>query len=219
MKRLLAFLLAVVLVMGSGLTAYATGADGTVSGGDYWGSVSGDEAFDNLNDKLGQRIQAGQIGQVDVCIGAALFMESPVTFMVELTDPWGQAQRGEIVLGAESASGKEAQEGRVSFGQLVEGQYTLKVTAKGFATYTQTISVQNRAYAVNLMTGFLGGVNYAQGTMHPGVLLVGDVNGDGRLDAADRAALRCWCCGTCYGFKRRRRGGSGRSGIFRKGIQ
>ena len=189
MKRLLAFLLAVVLVMGSGLTAYATGADGTVSGGDYWGSVSGDEAFDNLNDKLGQRIQAGQIGQVDVCIGAALFMESPVTFMVELTDPWGQAQRGEIVLGAESASGKEAQEGRVSFGQLVEGQYTLKVTAKGFATYTQTISVQNRAYAVNLMTGFLGGVNYAQGTMHPGVLLVGDVNGDGRLDAADRAAL------------------------------
>lgn len=30
MKRLLAFLLAVVLVMGSGLTAYATGADGTV---------------------------------------------------------------------------------------------------------------------------------------------------------------------------------------------
>ena len=120
MKRLLAFLLAVVLVMGSGLTAYATGADGTVSGGDYWGSVSGDEAFDNLNDKLGQRIQAGQIGQVDVCIGAALFMESPVTFMVELTDPWGQAQRGEIVLGAESASGKEAQEGRVSFGQLVE---------------------------------------------------------------------------------------------------
>lgn len=189
MKRLLAFLLAVVLVMGSGLTAYATGADGTVSGGDYWGSVSGDEAFDNLNDKLGQRIQAGQIGQVDVCIGAALFMESPVTFTVELTDPWGQAQRGEIVLGAESASGKEAQEGRVSFGQLVEGQYTLKVTAKGFATYTQTISVQNRAYAVNLMTGFLGGVNYAQGTMHPGVLLVGDVNGDGRLDAADRAAL------------------------------
>lgn len=187
MKRVLAFLLVIVLAMGSGLTAYATGTGGTVSGTDATGTdgtVSGADAYDALNKKLGQRIQAGQIGQVDVCIGAALILDSPVAFQVELTDPAGQALKGEIVLGAD-----DALERRASFSGLAEGQYTLTVTAKGFATYTQSIAVKNKAYAVNLMTGFLGGVNYAQGTMHPGVLLLGDVNGDGRMDAADRTAL------------------------------
>ncbi len=187
MKRVLAFLLVIVLAMGSGLTAYATGTGGTVSGTDATGTdgtVSEADAYDALNKKLGQRIQAGQIGQVDVCIGAALILDSPVAFQVELTDPAGQALKGEIVLGAD-----DALERRASFSGLAEGQYTLTVTAKGFATYTQSIAVKNKAYAVNLMTGFLGGVNYAQGTMHPGVLLLGDVNGDGRMDAADRTAL------------------------------
>ncbi len=188
MKRLLAFLLAAILVLGSGTTAYATGIGGAVSGGDNLGSVSGDNALYDMDQMLIPRIQ-GPVGQVDVCIGAALILKSPVTFAVELTDPWGQAMRGEIVLGADDAQGSGTRESRVSFGQLAEGDYTLSVTAKGFATYTQTISVKNRAYAVHLMTGFLGGVNYAQGAMHPGVLLVGDVNGDGRMDAADRAAL------------------------------
>lgn len=188
MKRLLAFLLAAVLVLGCGQTAYATESGDTVSGGDSQGAVSGDAAFYDTENGQEQRIQ-GQIGQVDVCIGAALILKSPVTFSVELTDPWDQVMRGEIVLGADDTRERTTQASRVSFSQLAEGQYTLTVTAKGFATYTQTISVGNRAYAVNLMTGFLGGVNYAQGAMHPGVLLVGDVNGDGRMDAADRDAL------------------------------
>ncbi len=189
MKRLLAFLLAAVLALGCGQTAYATGIRDTVSGGDNLGSVSGDDAFYDMDSRLSPRLQAGQIGQVDVCIGAALILESPVTFAVELTDPWGQAMRGEIVLGADDAREGTGQKSRVSFSQLAEGQYTLRVTARGFATYTQTISVKDKAYAVNLMTGFLGGVNYAQGAMHPGVLLLGDVNGDGRMDEADRDAL------------------------------
>lgn len=189
MKRLLAFLLVIVLALSFDLTAFAAGTDGTVSGGNNQGAASGQDAFGAMNDKTGQRILAGQTGQVDVCIGAALILESPVVFSVELADPMGQVLRGEIVLEADDAQADDAREGRVSFSQLAEGQYTLTVTAKGFATYTQTVSVNNKAYAVNLMTGFLGGVNYARGTMHPGVLLLGDVNGDGIMDAADRAAL------------------------------
>lgn len=188
MKRLLAFLLAAMLALGSGMTAYATGIGDTVSGGDNLGSVSGDDAFYGMENLKSPRIQ-GPVGQVDVCVGAALILESPVTFAVELTDPRGQAMRGEIVLGADNAREAGARESRVSFSQLAEGEYTLTVKARGFATYSQTISVENRAYAVHLMTGFLGGVNYARGAMHPGVLLAGDVNGDGKMDAADRDAL------------------------------
>ena len=188
MKRLLAFLLAAMLALGSGMTAYATGIGDTVSGGDNLGSVSGDDAFYGMENLKSPRIQ-GPVGQVDVCVGAALILESPVTFAVELTDPRGQSMRGEIVLGADNTREAGARESRVSFSQLAEGEYTLTVKARGFATYSQTISVENRAYAVHLMTGFLGGVNYARGAMHPGVLLAGDVNGDGKMDAADRDAL------------------------------
>lgn len=188
MRRLWAFLLAAALVLGSGMTAYATGMGDTVSGGDNLGAVSGDDALYDVENTMSPRIQ-GPVGQVDVCVGAALILESPVTFAVELTDPWGQAMKGEIVLGADDAQGDAPRESRVSFSHLAQGQYTLAVTAKGFAAYTQNISVENRAYAVHLMTGFLGGVNYARGAMHPGVLLAGDVNGDGRVDAADRDAL------------------------------
>ena len=86
MKRLLAFLLVIVLALSFDLTAFAAGTDGTVSGGNNQGAASGQDAFGAMNDKTGQRILAGQTGQVDVCIGAALILESPVVFSVELAD-------------------------------------------------------------------------------------------------------------------------------------
>ncbi|MFR3493773.1 MAG: hypothetical protein ACLTTJ_08170 [Blautia sp.] len=53
------------------------------------------------------------------------------------------------------------------------------MAAPGFTTYTQTIEVNNKSYAVNLMTGFVEGYTYEEGIIIPGVLLIGDVTGDG----------------------------------------
>ena len=171
MKRVLAFLLAAVLALGLGETAYAAGTDvpGVIKEETQPGKGVG---------------RSTQTGQVEVSIGAALVLESPVTFTVTLANAQNQSQTEEITLG-----GSGAGESRASFSHLAQGQYTLTVTAKGFAAYSQTISVENKAYAIHLLTGFLDGVNYAAGTMHPGVLVVGDVNGDGRADSADRTAL------------------------------
>jgi hypothetical protein len=63
------------------------------------------------------------------------------------------------------------------------------VAAPGFATYTQTIEVNSKSYAVNLMTGFVEGYTYEEGAYHPGVLLIGDVTGDGVIDDTDRSVL------------------------------
>lgn len=157
MKRILAFLMTAVLMFSAGLPAYAL---------------------------EGRQTASGQTGQVDVVIGAALILKSPVTFSVELKDAGGKSQTGEIVIGGDSL-----QENRVSFAHLAEGKYTLTVKAEGFAVYSQVISVENKAYAVNLMTGFADRIDYTEGTMHPGVLLIGDVNGDGRINETDRTAL------------------------------
>ena len=186
MKRTLAFLMAAMLALSTGLMTYATETDETptVSGSDIAKTVSGSDALAAARRELEQRLIAGKTGQVDVSIGAAMILKSPVAFSVELRGPQNESMTGEIVIG-----GDGAEKARACFKGLAEGQYVLTVSAKGYATYSQTISVEKRAYSVNLMTGFVEGINYVSGTMHPGVLLIGDVNGDGITDEADRTAL------------------------------
>ncbi len=195
MKRTLVFILAAVLALSSVYTVNATETDasGIVRQEESQPhqrndqsalTVSGGDAAMEVESELTPEITPGQTGQVDVIIGDALILESPVTFTVELTDPESRTMTEEIVLG-----GDTAKQSRVSFNRLSKGQYFLKVTAKGFATYYQTISVEGNACAVKLMTGFLSGINYVAGVMHSGVLLIGDVNGDGSTDSRDRTML------------------------------
>lgn len=136
-------------------------------------------------DWLVRRDQAQGVGQVDVSIGAALVLGQNVDFTVELTDS-GDVVVGKGIVTLEANSSRES---RICFEGLADGEYTLRVSAKGFAAYKQKIVLAGRAYAVNLTTGFLGGVNYAAGASHPGVLQIGDVTGDGRADDADKTAL------------------------------
>ena len=128
------------------------------------------------------QVPTGPVGQVDVSIGAALVLERTVTFDIRLTGPKTGTET--ITIGSDSV-----EESRIHFAELPDGEYVLTVSAPGFATYTQTILVEGKAYHVSLMTGFLGGIPYEAGLAHPGVLVIGDVNGDGKADAADKEAL------------------------------
>ena len=123
-------------------------------------------------------------GQIDVSIAAALVLEKTVGFTINLTTPSGEGRQETLELGNGSR-----EESRVTFEGLSNGQYTLTVSAEGFATYTQVISVEGKGYAINLATGFLGGIDYVVGLAHPGVLVIGDVNGDGEANDTDRTAL------------------------------
>ena len=135
-------------------------------------------------------IENKNIGQVDVIIEAALDLEKPVKFAVNLS---GASQNSLSDTGQSKTitiGGEEPENGKVTFEELQDGEYTLMVTAPGFAVYSQNITVEKKAYAVKLMTGFLAGMNdYKEGSAHPGVLLIGDVNGDGRVDATDKTML------------------------------
>lgn len=182
MKRILALLLAAVLTVSSGLTAYA--AENSSSAAQEEEKKPGKGKSSGRENSLEQRLAAGQTGQVDVSIGAAMILESPVEFRVELKDAQNKSSVGTITLG-----GNGFDNSRVSFEGLAAGQYTLTVSAEGFAAWTQNLTVEDRACAVNLTTGFLGKMNYAEGGLHPGVLLIGDVNGDGKTDEEDRTAL------------------------------
>ncbi len=123
------------------------------------------------------------IGQVDVAIAAALVLDREVDFTVTLTDEQGSSQSDTIILGGATADCK------ASFSGLAAGAYRLKVTGEGFADYTQTLNVEEKGYLVNLTTGFLAGYPYTEGGLHPGVLLIGDVDRDGDIDDEDKTKL------------------------------
>ncbi len=120
---------------------------------------------------------AAPTGQVNVSIIPALAMTGSVDFNAELS---GSSQT--ITLDGNSDGGE------ASFTNLAQGEYTLRVTADGFADYVQTVNVGSQAANIKLMTGFAEGIDYQRGA-HPGTLLIGDVNNDGRVDGKDRQQL------------------------------
>ena len=124
-------------------------------------------------------------GQVDVTIGAALVLKKPVDFTVNLRDASQNSRTATVTIGGEVSESSKA-----TFEKLQDGEYTLEVKAPGFATYSQSITVENKAYAIKLTTGFVGSMkNYEENSAHPGVLLIGDVDGNGQANADDKAAL------------------------------
>ena len=152
----------------------------SVSGGN-----AGKPASLSANDVEEEWQAEGDLGQVDVTIGAAVILRKSVTFNVSLTNTRTKTSVDQPLI-LDAADGTEK---RVRFERLAPGDYTLTVKAPGFAEYSQDIYVDQKAYTVVLLTGFLGGMTYEEGAAHPGVLRIGDVNGDGKADQADRERL------------------------------
>lgn len=123
---------------------------------------------------------AEETGQVKVSVSPALPLSSPVTFTAELSG----AGTKTLTLGENSVYDEE-----VSFVGLTPGAHTLKLSADGFADYTQTVNVTEQTASIKLATDFLKGITYEQGFAYPGTLLVGDVNGDGIIDDSDKNVL------------------------------
>ncbi|MBS6195349.1 MAG: M60 family metallopeptidase [Clostridiales bacterium] len=124
--------------------------------------------------------------QVKVTIASALVLYRSVDFTISLS---GQESKT-ITLQGQSEEDAVLQSGAVessvSFEHLEEGSYTLNVSAPGFATYSQELSVGKMAYTVQLTTGFVSGYTYESGNSHPGVLLIGDADGNGSVDDNDK---------------------------------
>nr|MDE6730167.1 hypothetical protein [Oscillospiraceae bacterium] len=90
---------------------------------------------------------------------------------------------------ASESSGTTSADKTVVFSHLESGSYILTITANGFKTYTQEIKVEQKKHVLKLTAGFCADYDYERGLIHPGVLLIGDVDGNGSVDDADRKAL------------------------------
>lgn len=76
-------------------------------------------------------------------------------------------------------------------GGLADGSYTLRLQVAGFEDYVQELEVKGNILYLYVGTGMvsLDGINYEQGDTHPGLFLVGDVDGDGEITQSDKDAI------------------------------
>ena len=119
--------------------------------------------------------------QLEVVIAPVEILEKEVPFQVALTNGETENRLETIMLGKA--------EQRIVMPDLPDGAYTLQVTAPGFAAYEQTLEIKGQGYSLELLTGAMMGIQYVEGSPHPGLLLLGDVTGDGKIGDDDRTQL------------------------------
>lgn len=104
---------------------------------------------------------------------------------IALTVTLENAESREVVLE------RNAEKHLVLFDDLPSGTYHLKICENetnqmgfGFLAYEQDIEVKGDIKTAEVYTGFveLEGVAYTMDAPHPGVMLIGDVNRDGKID-------------------------------------
>ncbi|MDE7120639.1 MAG: hypothetical protein K2O42_00555, partial [Oscillospiraceae bacterium] len=125
-------------------------------------------------------------GKIEVIINEGIVFENAIDFEVTLQSG-EDMQQSTLTLSRET---RENGTNRTEFEHLANGEYVLEVSAPGFAVYRQVITVNKDLYAVNLTVGFYhNGYTYAEDTLHPGVVMIGDINQDGVVDDADKDIL------------------------------
>ncbi len=122
------------------------------------------------------------LGSLEISVIAALPLQKDTTFQVTLDGP--SASSGNLILPAASANTLPV--GKLNLTGLEKGTYTVTLRAPGFASYSQSFDVNGLVYEMQLYTDQISGF---QSNKRPGVLLIGDVNGNGAIDGADLSSL------------------------------
>ncbi len=138
----------------------------------------------NTEDDI-QYASSDPAGRIEVLLRNAIPVEKvTATVRVEMAGE-GKSGSGTVILE------KNAQIHPVHFDQLLPGSYHLTVEAPGFLPYKQDIEVDGNVVTAEIHTGFVDmeGFSCDQDKARPGVLLIGDVNGDGIIDGKDKDAI------------------------------
>ncbi len=146
-----------------------------------------------------------KLSKIDVTISNQLGLGSDFECTVTLTraDADGNALGNSIAEETVTLGAKRNATISTNLPYIGNGTYIVEVKAPGFATFTQVIEdVENEFCTVRLTAGFQAGYTYKDTTIedadgdtqvikqkHPGVLVVGDVDGEGSINDVDEEML------------------------------
>lgn len=173
MKKRIALFLAAAL-------ALTSTAGCSAGGNDIFAMNDGDKVDILINGEA--NASRSEIGRIAVCIDGDPFLEKNIDFTASVSD-------GNGFEASQALSVSGTSKGKTDFDYLADGDYTLCVSAEGFAEYRQTVSVLKNCSTVKLTVGFNEGYSYEKDGLHPGVLLNGDVDADGDIDTEDKNVL------------------------------
>ena len=131
-------------------------------------------------------VQNNAAGGINITLGSVLPMYRDVAVSATMTNrKTGAMMTADAVL----ASGAYSKD--IFIGGLESGSYTLRLKAAGFVDYVQNVEVKGNILNAYVGTGMvsLDGISYEAGSTHPGLFLVGDVDGDGMITEADKNAI------------------------------
>lgn len=145
---------------------------------------------DAVNEDQALEPRAEERGQIEAVIVSALDVMKPIEFTIKVSGADAQVQEQKVQLEASVAAGEggSAKPAQVSalFRDLSLQEYTVTVAAAGYADYTQKIPVNDSMLnRIQIMTG---PVSIGDGA-HPGIIRIGDVDGNGKIDDADKDRL------------------------------
>ncbi len=183
--RVLAGFLAAVLICSSGSTAvYAEEISSENTAGADTPDPEGEKKQEDTETEQVKEEKVPVLGSVEVRMISGIEVRSDQRFTVTLSGP--QSYSSELVLARRTAENPSAPEASVRFADVAEGAYELTVSGAGYVNYTQHIEVGKLGLRVQLYTGKAA---VTDKNAKPGILLYGDVNGDGKLDDKDSARI------------------------------
>lgn len=154
-----------------------------------------------------QTEETSKLSKIDVTISNQLDLGSGfdcTVTLIKVKDALGNALEEIVATEAVTVAEQKNSVASTDFPHIGNGTYIVKVEADGFATFTQVVeNVENEFCTVSLTAGFQAGYTYKDTTImdadgneevlkqknHPGVLVVGDVDGNGGIEAEDEEVL------------------------------
>ena len=126
---------------------------------------------------------------VKVVLASAFPVPKEQSFEVCLRKEGGDERKDTLYLPGTGEENSEVKDSSITFHDIEVGEYTLEVSGNKYETYSQSFQVKELTdYTVPITTGWMG--NYAyNGDVHPGVLRVGDADGNGKLTDEDADAI------------------------------
>jgi len=124
---------------------------------------------------------------LDVVIISGAEVNSKQEFLVDLKGENGYHSSQTVVLFESKPDSVKPSDITTKFSELEKGSYTLTVSGDGYVDYTQRIEVKDLNYCISLYTGRT--TLFDNPSVHPGLLIRGDVTMDGKLDSNDVSAM------------------------------
>lgn len=126
-------------------------------------------------------------GGVEVVLGNALPLSKKKKFTVSVLDSNGKTVGKKVSAELEPEDVSRT----LTVENIPDGSYTLHLEAPGFADYEQAVEIAGDIKTAEIYTDLLNSedITYEADSVHPGAMLIGDVNGDGVLDEEDKEAL------------------------------